>query len=88
MKGGGVKLVLLAQASLLSEMVWSYKCFPHVNKMSTLTYNRANSLTLKSVIILNIIHNIFNLRDTEVVLCILLVLLKRASDHHQFLNMI
>jgi hypothetical protein len=58
-----------------------------VNKMSTLTYNRANSLTLKSVIILNIIHNIFNLRDTEVVLCILLVLLKRASDHHHFLNM-
>ena len=29
--------------------------------------------------ILKIIHNIFNLRDTEVVICIILVLLERVT---------
>ena len=48
-----------------------------VSKMSTLTYNQANSVITKNTIILNIIHNIFNLRDTEVVVCILIILLKK-----------
>jgi hypothetical protein len=49
-------------------MMQSCKCFPIVSKMSTPTHNRANSV-IKYDIILNIIHNIFNLRDTEVVTC-------------------
>ena len=39
---------------------WSCKCFPHVDKMPTLTYNRANSIFIMNVIILNIMHNTFN----------------------------
>ena len=38
------------------------------SKMPTLTYNRANYVIIKNSITLNIIHNIFNLRDTEVVM--------------------
>jgi hypothetical protein len=30
-KSGGVKLVLMTQASPLSEMMWSYECFLHVS---------------------------------------------------------
>ena len=37
----------------------------HVSKMLILTYNRSNSVITKTAIILNIIHNIFNLRNTE-----------------------
>ena len=33
--GGGIKLVLWAQISLLCEMMQSCKCLPHVSKMST-----------------------------------------------------
>ena len=51
-----------------------------VSKMPTLTYNQANSVITKNAIILNIIHNIFNLRDTEIVVCILIILLKKADD--------
>jgi len=47
--------------------------------MPALTYNQANSVITKNAIILNIIHNIFNLRDTEVVVCILIILLKKAD---------
>ena len=62
-----VKPVLWAhQTSHLSEMISSCKCFPHVSKMFTLTYNRANSVIIKNAIILNIIYNIFDVRDTEV----------------------
>jgi predicted transcriptional regulator len=48
--------------------------------MSTLTYNQANSIITKNAIILNIIHNIFNLRDTEIDVYILIILLKKADD--------
>jgi hypothetical protein len=34
-------------------------------KNDNLTYKRPNSVIKKNAIILNIIHNIFNLRDTE-----------------------
>ena len=72
---GEVKLVVWAQASVGSEMMRSCKCFPHVSEMLTLTYNRANSVIINNAIILNSIHNIFNLRDTEVAICIILVLI-------------
>ena len=39
---GSFKLVLWTQTSL-SEMMWSCKCSPHVNKMTTLTYTRRTS---------------------------------------------
>ena len=42
--------------------------------MPNFAYNRANSVIIKNAIILYIIHNIFNVRDTEVVICIILVL--------------
>jgi hypothetical protein len=38
---------------------------PHENNMRTLTYNRENNIITKNAIILNTMHNIFNLRDTE-----------------------
>ena len=43
----------------------SCKCFPRVNKIRTLTHNRTNSVLIKNAILLNIIHNTFNLRDTD-----------------------
>ena len=35
--------------------------------MPTLTYNRPKNVIIKQVLILNIMYNIFNIRDTEVV---------------------
>jgi hypothetical protein len=52
------------------------------SKMPTLTYNRANCVITKNSITLNIIHHIFNLRDTEVVICIILVLLNDIVWHN------
>ena len=46
------------QTSTLTEVMRSCKCFPHVSKMSTLTYNWVNSVVMESAIILNIL-NIF-----------------------------
>jgi len=46
--------------------------------MTTLAYSKATGVIIKNAIILNIMQNIFNLRDTEVVTCIILVLLKRG----------
>jgi hypothetical protein len=66
MKSGRVKLVVGAQTSPLNEIMRSCECFPHVIKIPTLTYNQTNSVIIKNDIILNIIHNIFNPRDTEV----------------------
>ena len=114
-----------------SEMMRSWKCFPHVSKMPTTTHNHANSVVIKhhtqpceqccvvikhhtqpceqccyqtphttmrtvllsntthnhannvvikNAIILNIINNIFKLRDTE------LVILKKADCLNSQLN--
>jgi hypothetical protein len=41
--------------------------------MPTPGYNRAKSVIIKNAIILNIMHDIFNIRDTEVVKCKILV---------------
>jgi hypothetical protein len=42
--------------------------------MPTLTYNRVNSVIIKNDIIVSIIHNLFNFRDTEVVISIIIVI--------------
>jgi hypothetical protein len=55
-KSGRVKLVFWAQIFSLSEMMQSCKCFPYVSKLSTLTYNWANSNIIKNAITLNIIN--------------------------------
>ena len=41
--------------------------------MPTPGYNRAKSVIIKNAILLNIMHDIFNIRDTEVVKCKILV---------------
>jgi hypothetical protein len=38
--------------------------------MPSLAYNRENNIIIKNDIILNINNTIFNLRDTDVVICI------------------
>ena len=38
--------------------------------MPSLTYNRENNIIIMSDIILNIKNTIFNLRDTDVIICI------------------
>jgi hypothetical protein len=65
-------------------MAMSYELFPHVSKMPILTDERANSVTVNNLMILNITHNIFNLDDTEVLIYIRSVILKRVdSPNHQ-----
>jgi hypothetical protein len=82
-KKGQVKLVLLAQTFPLNEMTQSNNSFLLVSKIETLT---ENIVIIKNAIILNIIHDIFNLRDTEVLICIILVLLKRSDGLNNHLN--
>ena len=43
-KSGQVKLVLRSKISPLSEMMRSYKSFPHASNMQTLAYNMTNSI--------------------------------------------
>ena len=69
-KSGKVKLVLYAQTSLLSEIMRSDQCFPHVSNMPTITYNRVNRVIIKNGLILNSIHNIFNHCETKAAICI------------------
>ena len=54
--------------------------------MLTFTYNQENSVIIKNIIFLNIKHNIFNLRETAVVICIILVQFKKVDDHKHYLN--
>jgi hypothetical protein len=61
----------------------SCKCFLHLSKLTTLTHTRANSVVIQKAIILNIMKNIFKNRDTDVVMCIILVLLKKDNQSHQ-----
>ena len=85
-KNGGVKPVLWAQTSHLTAMMRSCKCFPHVSIMPTLTYNWANSAIVQKDLILNIMHSTFNLSETEAVIWILSVILKRADGNNHYLN--
>jgi len=67
-KNGGDKLIVWTDSSLLSEVKRLCKCFRQESKLPTLTYSYANSVMIKNAIMLNIIHNIFDLRDTEVII--------------------
>jgi len=60
----------------------------YVSKMPAfkLTPNRTNNVIIKNALILNNIYNIFNLRNTEVAICIKLVLLNRIDDLNHYLG--
>ena len=79
----GAKLVLRTQTYLHTELMRSCK-FNKQTKKETQT-NRLNRVTIETATILNIIHNIFNLRDTEVVICIILVLSKKVKGLYHYL---
>ena len=55
-------------------MIQSSKCFPHASKMHTLTNNRVISIVMETALILNFIHNMFNIRDIETITCIILII--------------
>ena len=75
----------MARTSHLNELVRSCKSFPDVSNMPTLAYSRMISIIIKktTAIILNIIHNIFNLRDTEVVVHVCINITKQFYDREQ-----
>jgi len=54
-----------------------------MSNIPTPTYNLANIVPTKNAIILDIMHTIFNIRDTEIVICIILIILKRANGLKQ-----
>ena len=64
-----VKLVSWTQTSPLSEIMRSCKCISRMSNIPTLTYNRADNVILKSMM-----HEIFNLRGTAIVICIISVI--------------
>ena len=64
------KLVLWTKAYPLSKLIRSWRhagalCQPSSSDI----YNRTISVIIKKYIILNIIHYMFNIRDTGVVIC-------------------
>ena len=56
-----------------------WRCCQDKSKEPTLSYKRVSTIIIKNAIILNTIHNIFNLRDTEVVICMILTALMIAD---------
>ena len=69
-------------------MMWSCKCCAHVSKMPTLTQHWLRIVVVKNALILKFIHNTFNLRYIEVVICLILVILKRADgfNHNLYIT--
>jgi len=59
----GVKVVVRSQNSHPSEIMCSWKRFPHVSEMPMLTCNWVSIVVIKNALILIIIHNIANLRN-------------------------
>jgi hypothetical protein len=57
-----------------------------VTIIPTLTYNWANSAIIQKDLILNIMHSTFNLPETEAVIWILSVILKRDDGFNHYLN--
>jgi hypothetical protein len=55
----GYKLVVWTQASSLNQMMRTCKCFSHVDKMSTLTYNYAEQSCYEE-------HSNLELCDTQI----------------------
>ena len=74
--------MLWAHTSTLSEMIQSCRYLPHMSEMPSLTHTQ----TIRVIIILIIIHSIVNRHDTEVVICIILVILMRAGGFKHCLN--
>ena len=50
---GRIKQVLYVLTSLLNKLMTSCKCIPHMSKIPTLTYNRANIVNIKYAIMTN-----------------------------------
>ena len=71
MKRDGVKLVYWTKTAFSQ---WN-----DVSNMPTLTYNPEKSIILKDAIIVKLMHNTFNLRYTDVTICTIVFLLKRAD---------
>ena len=65
------KVAINTKNQINQPMLCINNCAFHVLVNATLTYNRTNSVIIKNAIILNIMHNIFNLLDREVVICII-----------------
>ena len=80
-KSAWIKLVL-SPSFILSEIVRSCKCYPHMNKMPTLRYNRVNNVIIKNGIILNIKLYIFNGLLAQK----LSYVLKRVNGRNHYLN--
>ena len=56
---GGMKLVVWAQTSTCSEIMRLYKCFPHMHKMTLLTYKRTNNVIINQItLLLNIYKHV------------------------------
>jgi hypothetical protein len=72
------------RTSPVSEKMKSSKCCPQISKMPTLKYWRA--AFLKEHRVLTCIYNVFNLRDTEVAICIMDVRAHKTNLTHPCLN--
>ena len=73
------------QPSLFSEIMWSYKCFPRMSIVPSLTQNWGSRVAIKNALSLNFINNLFILCDTNIVTRVL-VLLKTANVLYHYYN--
>jgi hypothetical protein len=64
--------------SIYPLFLWFFEAV--IDVVSTCELNANPHIVIKITIILNVMHNIYNLYGTEVVIYILLVLFKRADD--------
>jgi hypothetical protein len=62
---GDVKLILWDQTSVLSEMMRSWMCFPHVSKMPNFTYYRANSVFIWNAIKATLVRKDMDVNEHE-----------------------
>jgi len=75
MKSGGVKLVLCVQTIPLVKRCGRRSVFHMSVKKPILTFHRVGSVVAKNaILILHFTRHVFNLRDTEIVICLILVL--------------
>ena len=73
----------MGQTSPVSEMM-GHGSVSHMSRAALLLKKKKKQKN--TAIILNIIQNIFNLRETEVIICIILVLFKRTDGLNYHLN--
>jgi len=67
--GMGKTSFMGSQTALLVKWCGHASVFPHVSKMQALTI----FVVKKAYLILNFIHNIFDLRDTDIFICICII---------------